>query len=479
MPTRSVDVAIVGAGTAGLGARRAALDGNASALLIDPGPLGTTCARVGCMPSKLLIAAADAAHDARHAGVFGVRTDVTVDTAAVMQRVRRHRDRFVDSVLSAIDDARADGELLEERAEIVGPGELRCGDTTVHYQRLVIATGSEPAVPKPYQGLPDEVLLDNRTIFELEQLPGRVLVVGAGVVGLELGQALHRLGVGVTVLGKGGHIGPLTDERVRDVATEVFCSELDLHPEHELRSVSADDGGVRVRFVGADGEERDERYDRVLLGAGRRPRLDGLGLQTLGVQRDDDGRWPIDEGTLQLGDQPVFVAGDANDLHPLLHEAIDDGRLAGKNAAKYPDIRAPLRSASLSIVFTRPQLALVGRHRQRLRDEGCDIAIGSVDYSDQGRAKVIDRAAGMVRIYADRTTRRLCGAELCGPDVEHLAHLLAWAVQSGMTVQDALGMPFYHPTVEEGLRTALRELAVELRASKPVDCHVAEEGVGA
>ena len=469
-----VDVAIIGAGTAGLGARRAAKAAGASALMIDPGPFGTTCARVGCMPSKLLIAAADAAHHAREASVFGVHADVRIDGEAVMARVQSERDRFVGFVNKPINEAADLGELLRERAEIIEPGLLRAGEHTVRYERLVIASGGQPFIPPPFRQVPRELVLTNEDVFEMQEPPESLLVVGLGVIGLELGQAFSRLGVRTTLVGVGGAVGPLSDPDVKAACCGHFQAELDLHPDYEVRHVEVLGGRVRCRFVDSHGHERDETYDKILVAAGRRAGLGALGVEALGV---DPANFEIDAGTLQLQDLPVFIAGDANGLHPLLHEAVDDGRIAGTNAANFPDVLAPLRRTPLAIVFSDPQIALVGRRYDEL--DGCAVSVGEIDYGDQGRSRVQNINRGLVRIYADEESHTLLGAEMFGPRVEHMAHLLAWAVQSGMTVETALSMPFYHPVVEEGLRTALRSLATNLRERRRMQCEVSEHGVGA
>jgi dihydrolipoamide dehydrogenase len=477
MPSRTVDIAILGAGTAGLGARRAAKAQGASVLMIDPGPFGTTCARVGCMPSKLLIAAAHAANHVAEAPTFGVRPEgVTIDGPAVMQRVQRERDRFAGFVENVTDHAIAEGELLVGRAEIVSPGVLAVGDVEVHYQRLVIATGTQPFVPPPFAGL-GERGITNEEVFDLPDLPESLLVVGLGVIGLELGQAMHRLGVRTTLVGIGGAIGPIEDPVVRASVATVLGDELDLHADHVLHSVEMRSDGVEVHFSDSHGADRREVFERVLLAAGRRTSLGALGLERLGIEPDANGRYVVDPGTLQLGDHPVFVAGDANLLHPLLHEAADDGRIAGANAATYPQVLVHPRRAPLGIVFSDPQMAVVGTGWRGLAS--CEAAVGEVDYGDQGRARVEAVNAGRVRIYAERRSGILLGAELFGPRVEHLAHLLAWAVHQRLTVEQALSMPFYHPVVEEGLRTALRDLGANLRMGVPVKCEVAEMGVGA
>lgn len=476
--TRRVDVAIIGAGTAGLGARRAAKAEGASVLMIDPGPFGTTCARVGCMPSKLLIAAADAVHHAQQAPLFGVHPgEVRVDGKAVLKRVQSERDRFVGFVDDVIEDARREEELLEGRAEIVGPGRLLVdGSTEVQFERLVIAAGGSPFIPPPFRAL-DGLLLTNEDVFELEDLPDSLLVVGLGVIGLELGQAFHRLGVRTTLVGVGGQVGPLSDPDVAQEAKRVFADELDIHPDYELKSLEPVDGGVSVHFIDSHGRERRETFERVLVAAGRRSNLGRLGLERLGIEPVSPGRYAVDPDTLQLGDAPIFVAGDVNDLHPLLHEAADDGKIAGRNAARHPQVRAAQRRAPLAVVFSDPQIGVVGTGFGGLGE--CEAMAGEVDYGNQGRARVQGIHRGKVRIYAEKRTGRLLGAELFGPRVEHLSHLLAWAVQQGLTVDDALAMPFYHPVVEEGVRTALRDLNANLQHGDPIKCAVEEMGPGA
>lgn len=472
-----VDVAILGAGSAGLSAWRAARKEGTSVALVDPGPFGTTCARVGCMPSKLLIAAADAAYHARHVSEFGVHSEgVRVDDREVLERVQSERDRFVGFVLEVIEEVRAAGELIVGRGKVIAPGRLAVDDgNEVHYERLVIATGTTPLIPGPFRGI-EHALLTNESIFELDRLPSSVLVVGLGAIGLELGQALHRLDARATLVGIEGQVGPLTDPVIVDAARETLAEELDIHTDYRVTGIEPDGAGVRMRFVDSQGRERDETFEKVLMAAGRKPAFDKLGLEALGVEPDDRGRYEIDRDTLQLGDLPVFVAGDVNELHPILHEAADDGRIAGTNAARYPDVRAAWRRTPLGIVFSDPQIGVVGGGYAALHD--CEAVAGEVSFKNQGRARVQAVNQGKVRIYADQHTGRLLGAELFGPSVEHLSHLLAWAVQSKLTVTQALDMPFYHPVVEEGIRTALRNLDANLRHGDPIKCIVTEMGVG-
>lgn len=466
MQKLTVDVAILGAGTAGLNARRAAERAGASAVMIDPGPFGTTCARVGCMPSKLLISAAEAVHQAQKGEVFGFDAEVRVDGARVMQRLQRERDRFVGFVVESTDEHAAEGRLLVGRGHVTGPHtlEVRDGDRViaeVTFRSLVVATGSTPFVPPPYRGLGDR-LLTSEHIFELPTLPETLLLLGPGVIGLELGQAMSRLGVPTTLLGLDGVVGPLQDPVMRGKACAIFHEDLNLHSHHVLRSVERVEDGVRVRFTGNEGEEHDITVQYVMSAAGRKPNLHGLGLENAGVTLPERGPVDFDPHTMQLGDTHVFLAGDVNADRPLLHEAADEGQIAGANAAAWPDISSHPRRVPLGIVFTDPQMATVGR---TWKMHSCDRhRVGEVDYGRQGRARVMDKHKGWVRIYGEVGTGLITGAEMIGPAVEHTAHLLAWAVQKRMTVSEALDMPFYHPVVEEGIRTALQDLHKNLRS---------------
>ncbi|WP_395701918.1 dihydrolipoyl dehydrogenase [Aquabacterium sp.] len=465
--TREVDVAIIGAGTAGMGAYRAALQHTPRVLVIEGGPYGTTCARVGCMPSKLLIAAAEAAHGAAHAAPFGVQVGgVRIDGAAVMQRVRSERDRFVGFVTASVDTWPAD-HRLRGWAHFVDAHTLQVagedGRTTrVSAQRIVIATGSRPQVPAAWRTAAGDRLIVNDDVFAWQTLPDSVAVLGGGVIALELAQALHRLGVRVRLHARSQRLGPLTDATLQRRAREIFGAELPLTLGASDLRLQRDGNGVRVHAGG-----RDERFDWVLAAVGRQPALAGLQLQHADLPLDPHGVPLFDRRTGQVGDSHVFIAGDAHDETPLLHEAADDGRIAGDNAGRFPDIRVRPRRAPLAVVFSDPQLMIAGDSHAQLVAAGRHFETGEVSFDDQGRSRVMLKNRGALHVYAERETGKLLGAEMIGPAAEHLGHLLAWSVQRGDTVQQMLDSPFYHPVIEEGLRTALRHLQRHLRMGPP------------
>lgn len=460
---RKVKVAVIGAGSAGLTAYRSARQHTDSVLLIDPGPLGTTCARVGCMPSKLLIAAADSAWHMRHADQFGVSAGtIQVDGVRVMQRVRQMRDRFVGKVLKGMESIPGEDQL-KQAVRFAGNHLLETAEgEQVQAERIVIATGSRPSVPPMLQAAGTRLLV-NDDLFELIDLPQSVAVFGPGVIGLELGQALHRLGVRVRMFGIGGAIGPVEDEAIRQAALEQFGQEFPLDPDAQVTAIQETEIGVEVSFQNADGDSVTETFDYLLAATGRRPNVDQLGLEHTDLELDTQGVPGFDPHTLQCSVEHIFIAGDANNDLPLLHEASDEGAIAGRNAALLPEIQPGHRTVPLAIVFSDPQIATVGLRPSRIETEYANRhAVAGFDFADQARAKVLGRDRGLMKVWAEKESGTLLGVEMLGPDAEHLAHLLAWAIQQRLSVQDLLQMPYYHPVLEEGIRSLLRDLKSRL-----------------
>ena len=490
---QNVDVAIIGAGTAGLGAYRAAKEHSDNVVLIEGGPYGTTCARVGCMPSKLLIAAAEAAHSIENAPVFGVSSGpVKVDGSAVMQRVRSERDRFTGFVVESVEGI-PDTDRLRGFAEFLDDHRLKIsleagGEIELNADRIVIATGSRPTYPPTFQSLGDRLLI-NDSVFELETLPESVAIFGPGVIGLELGQSLSRLGVNVRVFGLGGGLGATRDPEIREYAKQAFNEEFYLDPDAQVKGmerVEVDDQvQVEIAYTHREKGEVIERFDYVLAATGRKPNVDNLGLDKTSLTLDDRGVPIFDRYTMQtqLGasaSSHIFIAGDANNDIPLLHEAADEGRIAGQNAGGFPRVLAGHRRAPIAVVFTDPQIAAVGLTLDQVKDR-CHTcyATGKVSFEDQGRSRVMAKNKGLLKVYGEQGSGLFLGAEMFGPAAEHIAHLLAWAVQKRMTVSEMLDMPFYHPVIEEGVRTALRDLNHNLHIGPDVIERCLDCGPGA
>ncbi|WP_413112775.1 dihydrolipoyl dehydrogenase [Thaumasiovibrio sp. DFM-14] len=478
----SIDVAVIGGGTAGLGAYRAAKEHTNSVVMIEGGPYGTTCARVGCMPSKLLIAAAESVHNIEKAPAFGIHPqgEILINGREVMERVKRERDRFVGFVLESVDEIPAN-DKIRGYAKFIDDNTLIIDDhTMIEAKRIVIATGSRPAYPAAWDEL-GERLVVNDDIFDWDDLPRSVAVFGPGVIGLELGQALKRLGVDVIMFGLGGQVGPLTDPEVMAYANRTFNEEFYLDADVKIESMQRIDDRVEIQYLDKQGQLASKQVDYVVAATGRRPNTDKLNIENTTVALDTRGVPIADHFTLQTSVSHLFIAGDASNQLPLLHEAADQGRIAGDNAGRFPDIRAGLRRSKISAVFSDPQIAMVGEsyHDITTRLGGCGcFTTGTVSFENQGRSRVMLRNKGLLHVYGEQGTGRFLGAEMIGPNAEHLAHLLAWAHQNQMTVSQMLDMPFYHPVIEEGVRTALRDLNAKLHIGPEMIKHCLDCGPG-
>lgn len=461
------DVVVIGGGTAGMGAFRNARLHTDNVYLIESHVFGTTCARVGCMPSKLLIAAAEARHHALHTDPFGIHLDkssIVVNGEEVMRRVKSERDRFVGFVVEDVEAWPADKRIIGE-AKFIDEHTIQIDDhTQIQADRIVIATGSRPVILPQWQALGDKVII-NDDVFSWDTLPQSVAVFGPGVIGLELGQALSRLGVEVKIFGVGGMLGGISDPVVLAEAKAVFSEELDLHLDAQTEVKLNADGKVEVQWTEND-ESGVYTADYLLAAVGRRPNVDRLGLENLTIQLDARGVPVAHPFTMQTSIPHIFIAGDASNQLPLLHEASDQGKIAGENAGTYPVIHKGLRRSPIGVVFTNPQIASIGLRYaqvvQRYKNMDC-VAIGEVSFRNQGRSRVMLVNKGHMRVYAEQGTGLFIGAEIVGPAAEHLAHLLAWAHQQKMTIPQMLDMPFYHPVIEEGLRTALRDVNAKLK----------------
>ena len=456
---RKVDVAIIGAGTAGQTAYRQARKQTDSIVIINEGFWTTTCATVGCMPSKLLIAAAERAHIAKDSAAFGVVTDTRIDGKQVMQRVKELRDFFTSHVQDTVD-AWDEETKISGHATINQDGLIEVNDTLIDAKHIIIATGSKPFIPEGWTDKLGDYLLTSDSVFELNDLPTSMAVVGAGAIGLELAQSFQRLGVAVTLFNREDKMGGLTDKAVNQQAIECLSRELTLELNSDITDVGASKQQAFINYKDQEGQSQHWQGDYVLVATGRHNTLDDIGIENLGVELDDKNRpKDLNKNTGQIGELNVYIVGDANAHLPLLHVASDEGFSAGANVC--PDktaayIRPP--APPYAIVFCEPQIATVGKSLQQLDEEGTQYVIGKVDFSKQGRSRVMGVNCGLLHIYGCKETDRILGASMIAPDAEYIAHILATAITNTLTVKQLLDAPYYHPTILEGLRSALRDV---------------------
>jgi dihydrolipoamide dehydrogenase len=458
--TRHVDVAIIGAGTAGLTARKQVAKKTKNYVVIDDGILGTTCARVGCMPSKVLIQVANDFHRRKIFESVGIggSANLSIDHKQVMEHVRKLRDRFVRGVMSSFESWKQE-HFIARRARFISQTTLDLGDKTIEAKKIIVATGSSPIIPGPWKEY-QKYFVDTDQFFEMNDLPSKIAVVGLGVIGIELGQALHRLGVDVIGIGRGKSIGGLSDPDLVDYVASKFSQEMNID-FNGVESMSEDNGKLVVKT-----EQDTYKVDKALISVGRKPNIADLGLKEIGLSLKPNGIPHFHPNTYQIEGTPIFIAGDVNAERPLLHESSDEGAVAGFNAVSSEPVPYK-RRVFLGITFSSPNIATIGMNHKAIKDKSIDFEVGEVSFEGQGRSIVMLAEKGLLKVYGCKKTSKILGAELFGPSGEHIAHLLAWVISKEMTVQEVLSLPFYHPVVEEGLRTALRDLAGKLIETRP------------
>jgi dihydrolipoamide dehydrogenase len=282
------------------------------------------------------------------------------------------------------------------------------------------------------------------------------------VIGLELGQALARLGVEVIGFEASEVLSGLRYPAASEKLVEIISHEFPIYLGQAV-DIDIDVDAQSVKVL-RDGEGFE--VDAVLVTIGRAANIDQLGLESLGVVLNDKGMPPFNPETMQIADLPVFIAGDASGYRPVLHEAGDEGKIASLNAMAFPDIKPTKRKTPLGISFIEPGVAYFGDRFNQL--DIAEIAVADFDlHCNNGRAIVMDQDHGLLCLFADKKTGILLGGELVMPQAEHLAHLLAWCVQQRMTVEQILQMPFYHPVLEEAVESVLKRLKAKLQP----ECH--------
>ncbi len=451
--TREVDVAILGAGSAGLFALSQVKRETDNYVLINGGELGTTCARVGCMPSKVLIQVAEDFHRKsifEREGIDGAE-ELSIDIPAAMEHVQDLRDVFVDRTLGVTDEL-DETHLIDGYAKFIANDTVEVNGEQIKAKSIIIATGSTPVIPSAWQDFADDVVTTDE-FFELEDLPVSMAVIGLGSIGLEIGQSLHRMGVKVVGVDQLETVAKLEDEEVNRLAVAVIGKEFPLWLG-QAAILEKIDNGIQVTAG-----ENQQVVDKVLASLGRKPNLDNLNLQATDIKLDANGIPLYDPLTMQIGDLPIYIAGDVNADRPLLHEAGHEGRVAGYNAVHQP-VEKFKRKVALGITFCEPNIATAGAQLSELNEE--DIAIGEIQFSPVGRALIMGKNRGLLRLYVRKSDGLLLGACMCCVKAENLAHLISWSIQSGMSVFDMLKMPFYHPVIEEALQAALYNVLAQL-----------------
>lgn len=456
------DIIIIGAGTAGQAAYKEAIKHTSNILIVNHGPWDTTCARVGCMPSKVLISVANQLHDAQSLDQIGITTHLHLDSKKIMLHVQKLRNKFTQAALK--DVARWDSaHKISGQAHFIDVQTIEINQQLYQARSFILAVGSTPSFDQQWKQELGQKLITSDEVFELEQLPQSIAVIGSGVIALELAQALQRLGVKTTIFARSRKVGTLTSPLLQKMAQELLSQEIDIKFEILPTQVRNSKDGVQIVYQ-EHGQKHNLVADYLLVATGRRTLLNTLRLENIDAQFTDLKNLPVHPETKQLAHYPIFIVGDAHTKTPIQHEAAHEGRSAVLNCLNLKQIKNIRNLTPIGIVFCEPEMAIVGLSFKQLESDKIPFVTGYVSYAQQGRAQVLGKNYGALEVYIHAESRKILGAELLMTSAEHLAHLLCWMITEDLTLDHLLAKPFYHPTLEEGLRTALKHARRQLNA---------------
>ena len=440
------DVIVIGGGSAGYAAARTARDAGADVAIVDQGPLGGLCILRGCMPTKAILRSAEVAALLRRAKEFGLSpVSVRADLSAIVDRKDRLVREFADYRIEQLHDPKF--TLYQSRAVFQSPHEIAIGSMVLSAGSVILATRSKPSeVPIP--GLAEVGYYTSDTILDLRTQPESLIVLGGGAVALELGQFFARLGTRVTILQRGRTLLSGMDEDVgRALEAALIDEGIDVITGAQLLRVTNDARGKMV-WVMKDGREQSYVGAEILQALGRRPNIEGLRLDLADVTVDG-GRIVIDDA-MRTSQRHIYAVGDVNDLTPIVHLAIQQGEIAAYNAT-HADQPAKTIDHRLDteVVFTDPQVAVLGLHEARAAVEGIPYLTASYPFADHGKALCLGARHGFVKLLCAPQTGEILGAQIVGPEAGELIHELIAVMYYHGTATDLLRMPHYHPTLAE------------------------------
>ncbi len=455
MPDHFVDLAVVGGGMAGLPIANKAAYKGLRTILIERELLGGTCLNRGCIPTKTLIETARVAHIARTAGLLGVEVsgDVRVDLPAAIRR----KDEVVRSIRdSAYRQVEKNDHLtlVEEEAHFLEPRVLQAGTNTIHAERVVLNTGSRPALPS-IEGLNSVPYHTSRTLLDVTDLPEHLLVVGGGYVGCEFAQMFARFGSRVTLFQRGPHLLARDDPDAGEVIAEVFREEgIEVVLDANVESVGNKSGAISLIARVGSGVQTFEG-DALLIAAGRTPNTDTLDLEAAGVESDEQGFVVVDDA-FRTSAANVWAIGDVTGWPMFTHSARDDANRLYRGIVKgeTDEMTTSTGRHVPYAAFTDPEVAAVGLTEIGAREAGYTVKVGKHPFTRVARAKAMGKTAGFVKLVADAESDRLLGATIVGSHAGELIHELVLALDLGATYERIAQSLHVHPTLAEAVNSA-------------------------
>lgn len=460
---KEYDFIAIGGGSGGFNAARVARGITDSVAVIDGAEeLGGLCILRGCMPSKTLIYSAEVLHLAQNAKKFGLNIpSASVDMPALHQRKLDTIKEFTDYRVEAMRSRKYD--LYRSHAKFIDSNTVELADgTQLRGKKFIVATGSKVSVP-PIPGLDHSDVWTSDNVLELDFLPESAIVLGGGVVACELAQFLNRVGSKVTQIQRSSHILKDQAPDISETVEKAFRDEgMDLFTGTSLKRIEKLDSGFKVIFD-QGGFEKAATAQHVVNAMGRSPNTANLGLEAAGIELLPNGQIKTNEHQ-QTTNPDVYSAGDCAGPFEIVHTAVLQGEYAARHALEKPSsVFGPLNyDHMLDVVFTDPQVARVGLTQKTLDERGIEYIAADYPFDDHGKSILMEAKYGFVRLFGEKPTGRILGAEIVSKDAGELIHALSVAVSNNLTAADLLKTHWYHPTLAEIMSYPLEDIIDEL-----------------
>jgi mercuric reductase len=451
-PRNDFDLLVIGAGSAGFAAAIKGVDLGFQVGMVGDGDLGGTCVNVGCVPSKTLIRAAEAWHNASHHPFKGINTQ---QSSLDWDIIRSEKDNLVaemrQSKYADVLAAYPEITYIEGYASFTEDGTLQVGDTTYRAHRYLIVTGGHPHMI-PIPGIEEVEPLNSTTLMELEELPESLIILGGRAIALELGQTMARLGVRVLILQRSTRLVPDHEPEIgRSIKDYLEQEGIGVITGVEVDRLDRE-GETNIVHARVMGQEKEFKADQVLMALGRRANTDGLGLENVNVDLDTKGAIAVDQYQ-QSSNPAIYATGDVTNNPEFVYVAASGGSVAAQNALT-DDQKTLDLSTVPGIIFTDPQIATVGLTEAQARQDGYEVKTSTVNLEHVARAQAALDTRGFIKLVADDETERLLGAHIIAAEAGEVIQTATLAIKFGLKVKDLSDTLFPYLTQVEGLKLA-------------------------
>ena len=458
------EAAVIGGGPGGyVCAIRLAQLGLKTACIESRGSLGGTCLNIGCIPSKSLLNLSEEFHKVKNLSNKGIEVG---EVKLNLSKMMKSKDKAVTVLTKGVEFLLKKNKVtyFKGHGSFKSKNEINIKDannkeTIISADKIVIATGSVP-VSLPGIDFDEKIILSSTGALKIEQVPKKMVVVGGGYIGLEMGSVWSRLGADVHVVEFLEHITPGMDREISHEFMKILKKQgMKFHMQHKVEKIKKNNMGAIVSTVDKDGNKTDFDCDVVLISVGRKPNTNGLNIEAAGIELDDKQRIKTDKN-FKTNQNNIYAIGDVIIGPMLAHKAEDEGIAVAENIAgqsghvNYDTIPG--------VIYTTPEVASIGKTEEQLKEKNVDYKIGKFSFMANSRAKAIDDAEGFVKILADAKTDRVLGAHLIGPHAGELIAEIGIAMEFGASSEDIARTCHAHPTFSEAVKEAA--LSVDKRA---------------